>query len=309
MQPRRIDGIYARELPRRSDPKRRLLVPPRPAELSTPSPVVATPVPIVDVVRTPVPAPTPKEISSAQLDAASPQPTPTPVTPSRPTKHRRLSLALYAGLIVIVLGVTAALSYSTWRTNEDARAAFAQDTPTGQSSTDSSSTSEDTPPSEAEVTETTKKAYTVAADMPRMVHIDRIGVHARVLRMSVTASGAIQAPSNIWDTGWYDGSAKPGEAGTTFIDGHISGPTMPAVFAKLKVLHAGDFVTIERGDSSTITYVVKTVNTNKVKDIDMKQVLAAPANGAQQLTLMTCGGNYQGNFTYDSRVIVVAEKV
>ena len=151
-----------------------------------------------------------------------------------------------------------------------------------------------------------KNAYTVAADIPRILSIPSLGVNARVLRMSVDREGAIEAPKGIWDTGWYDGSAKPG-SGNTFIDGHTSGPTMPAVFAKLKDIKAGAEIEIERGDGTRLRYAVRTVTTTKVTDIDMRAVLNGP--GGDALTLMTCGGTYQGNFTYDSRVIVMATRV
>ena len=139
-----------------------------------------------------------------------------------------------------------------------------------------------------------------------MLSIPSLGVNARVLRMSVGSDGAIEAPKGIWDTGWYDGSAKPG-TGNTFIDGHISGPTMPAVFAKLKDIKAGAEIEIERGDGTRLHYVVQTVTTQKLEEIDMRAVLDGP--GGDALTLMTCGGNYQGDFSYDSRVIVVATRV
>lgn len=164
----------------------------------------------------------------------------------------------------------------------------------------------DATPNEAEVSESDKQTYTVAADMPRTISIPSLNVHARVLQMSVGNDGAIEAPAGIWDAGWYDGSAKPGQTGNAFIDGHVSGPTMPAVFKELKNIKSGVEIEIERGDGSKLTYAVTSVSTQKLKDINMSKVLAGP--GGESLTIMTCGGDYLGDYTYDSRVIVVAKR-
>lgn len=82
---------------------------------------------------------------------------------------------------------------------------------------------------------------------------------------------------------------------------------MPAVFSRLKDLAAGDWITVERGDGTRLTYAVSTVRTELVGDIDMNAVLAGV--GDESLTLMTCGGGYLGDYSYDSRVIVVATRV
>jgi LPXTG-site transpeptidase (sortase) family protein len=165
---------------------------------------------------------------------------------------------------------------------------------------------DDVVPSEAPVSTSALHAYTVAPGMPRMLSIPSIGVDARILRMSLTKEGAVQAPTGIWDTGWYDGSAKPGQSGNAFIDGHISGPTMPAVFKDLKNIRIDAKVQVERGDGAQLTYAVSSVTTKKLDQIDMSAVLAGP--GGDSLTIMTCGGSYLGNYTYDSRVIVVAKR-
>ncbi|WP_315070679.1 hypothetical protein [uncultured Microbacterium sp.] len=49
------------------------------------------------------------------------------------------------------------------------------------------------------------------------------------------------------------------------------------------------------------------MTTTKLNAIDMRSVLAGP--GGETLAVMTCGGDYLGDYTYDSRVIVVASRV
>ncbi|HEY5442554.1 MAG TPA: class F sortase, partial [Candidatus Saccharimonadales bacterium] len=64
--------------------------------------------------------------------------------------------------------------------------------------------------------------YAVAPDLPRYLRIPKLGVNARVLQVGVNSSGALGTPSNVFDTAWYTGSAKPGQPGATLIDGHVS---------------------------------------------------------------------------------------
>jgi LPXTG-site transpeptidase (sortase) family protein len=320
MRPNNIDGINRYDR-RRSYGERRLVVPPRPVvQVLVPShqsalrasSVATTPASALLVVDIhPIQQPQPSNaLTSAATPASAPLAAATSQPPEVPERSRKrltrpfLIKSAFACLAIVVLATSAVLAYQTWRTNTEAHAIYGKDTP--QSKDTSQAATQDVVPNEAPVSSSTKQQYTVAADMPRTISIDRIGVNARVLRMSVTSDGAIQAPAGIWDTGWYDGSAKPGQSGNAFIDGHISGPTMAAVFAKLKDLKSGDAITIERGDGSVLKYAVSSVTTTKLTDINMNNVLQGPGGSTQTLTIMTCGGSYQGNYTYDSRVIVQA---
>lgn len=336
MRTSHIDGIYRQEARRRYEVERRLVVPVRtPVSAATQLQPTTTGAPVTSgaitssaakpgrtlsmdgIMQAPpnvaamphVPQPAQTAADMAATHSASNAPAVESAPPDRAilTRRSRVVSASFVTIAVLVLVGSGLLGYQTWRTNVDARAAFSAPVTTASSDeADVSGTAADSAPSEAEVPDEAKKQYTVAADLPRTISIDSLGVHARVLRMSVTNDGAIQAPTGIWDAGWYDGSAKPGQ-GNTFIDGHISGPTMPAVFAKLKDIKNGATITIERGDGAKLTYAVASVSTQKLTDIDMKALLAGP--GGDTLTVMTCGGSYQDNYSYDSRVIVVAKRI
>lgn len=159
-------------------------------------------------------------------------------------------------------------------------------------------------------TVTEKRAYTVPADVPRYLLIDKLGVNARVLALGRDTDGKIGVPPGIWDVAWYTGSAKPGAAGVTFIDGHISGPSMPAVFRDLHHLSPGDDITVERGDGQRTAYRVRTVETRALATIDMDQVLTTRSDDKSTLVLMTCGGTFNAHeYSYDQREIVVAGRL
>lgn len=209
----------------------------------------------------------------------------------------------FSTIAVLILAITGVLGYQTWQTNSQAHAIL--DKPI--SSTVGAGSTSNSEPSQAPVSDAAKKAYAVAPDMPRMLSIPSIGVSARILRLSVTNDGAIQAPNSIWDTGWYDGSSKPGESGNAFIDGHISYPGTPAVFTKLHTLKNGASITIQRGNGSNLTYSVVSVTTQKLSDINMSTILVGPGGTDQTLTIMTCAGTIKSN-EFDSRTVVVAKR-
>lgn len=148
-------------------------------------------------------------------------------------------------------------------------------------------------------------AYQVAPDMPRFIEIESLGVKARVRRMGVTTDNAIQAPSNVFDAGWYDGSAKPGQNGAAFIDGHVSGYTQNGVFYDIKNLEAGATVTVEMGNGDRFTYKVVGKEVFNADKVDMSKVLASAEPGKAGLNLMTCTGPFDSaNEAYTERVVV-----
>lgn len=151
-------------------------------------------------------------------------------------------------------------------------------------------------------------AYTVAAGLPRYLYIPKIDVKSIIRQVGLTIGGAVGTPTNIYDTAWYIGSAKPGEAGAAMIDGHISSGKAGGVFYYLDKLQPGDPILVERGDGQTLRFIVVRSQTMKVEDVDMQQVLAPVNAGKPGLNLITCIGNIiKGTSRYDSRIVVYAE--
>jgi LPXTG-site transpeptidase (sortase) family protein len=163
---------------------------------------------------------------------------------------------------------------------------------------DSDIPAEDTPPSVAN--------YRVSADLPRELTIPGIGVDARIVKLGVKANNQLQVPPNIYDAGWYKGSAKPGETGAVLLDGHVHGPTKPGVFANLKKLKAGDKISIARGDGKVFNYhVVKSQKYAKDK-VDMGAAFNSAVPGKPGLNLITCDGTYDQSGEYNDRLVVFA---
>jgi LPXTG-site transpeptidase (sortase) family protein len=128
------------------------------------------------------------------------------------------------------------------------------------------------------------------------------------MSVGITNDGNIDAPKNVNDAGWYDGSAKPGQDGAVFIDGHTSfSSSFKAVFNDLPKLKEGDKIIIERGDGKKFTYTVAKNENVARTDVDMKKALSSYGDSKQSLTLMTCTGKYDYQArTADSRGIIYA---
>lgn len=158
---------------------------------------------------------------------------------------------------------------------------------------------------EVEPTEEEVKEYTVAADRPRYLSVEKLGIYnARILPMGVNAKGELDTPRNIFDVGWYEGSGKPGQGGTMVIDGHNGGPHVLGVFKNLPSLTEGDIIKVERGDGVVYKYKVVENNSVLLSEADKYMATAAksPEVGKESVTLISCTGEWsQSQGTYLSR--------
>lgn len=158
---------------------------------------------------------------------------------------------------------------------------------------------------EEEPTEAEIREYVVAADRPRYLSIEKLGINkARVLPMGINTKGELDTPRNIFDVGWYEASGKPGQGGTLIIDGHNGGPHVLGVFKNTPSLVEGDIITIERGDGVVYRYAVKENVEVPLSEADAYMVTAArsPMPGEESVTLISCTGEWsQQQGTYLSR--------
>lgn len=146
--------------------------------------------------------------------------------------------------------------------------------------------------------------YAVAAHLPRRIELPSVGTSGCIQRVGVTEDNHIAVPTNIHLAGWYTGSVVPGEPGVSIIDGHVLGRYDDAIFAKLGELKPGSKVRVQFGDKSWKEFEVVSVDSYSVKQASKEQYKALP-DVKKQLTLITCGGNYDANSeSYDERVIV-----
>lgn len=165
-------------------------------------------------------------------------------------------------------------------------------------------------PTEEKPSESDIDSYQVAPDMPRVITINRIGVKARILNMGVDSTGALNAPGNVYDTGWYNQSSKPGQAGAMLIDGHVHGPTAKGAFYELKNLAVDDQIEVERGDGQKFNYRVVSSAVTLVDKTDMAKAMLPIVPGEQGLNLITCTGQFNSvNNDYPERLVIYASRI
>lgn len=226
--------------------------------------------------------------------------------PSGAKRRRSFKKGLLPALAVALFVFGAGVGVYGLRSNHKVEAQvqhLAQQQSTDQAASGSAETGSGTVPSETPANNLA--GYKVAATAPRIIRIDSIGVAARVLRTGVNTKNQLGAPANIFDTAWYDGSARPGEAGAVLIDGHVSGPTQNGVFYKLKQLKKGSKITLERGDGKIFSYTVVDMRVYDADKVDMAAALTPITPGKPGLNLITCTGKVASSGTdFVQRLVV-----
>ena len=161
----------------------------------------------------------------------------------------------------------------------------------------------------SETKPTNNGSYKVAAGLPKFLQVPSLGIDARVKSLGVDSKNVVLAPTNIYDVGWYNESAKPGDSdanGAILLDGHVHGPTLPGVFSKIQDLKTDDEIQIQRGDDQIFKYKVVKVQQFSAKTLDMRVALASVQPGTAGLNLITCSGKYDRVNGYSERTIVFA---
>ncbi len=214
-------------------------------------------------------------------------------------------------MAILFISTTAYVSVDTWITNNAVKAETAKlGAGEGLGNTNGTTSQEQEGKDETKPTLASLAKYVVGPTLPRALYIDKLNVAARVLPMGVNNDGSIQAPRNIYDAGWYNGSVKPGDIGAMFIDAHASGPTREGLFAYLDKLTEGDQIQVEKGDGTRLTYKVVHTEVQPVEGLDMKKMLLPYGNSLRALNLMTCTGKWvNATNSYDKRVLVWTEQV
>ncbi|TCJ23180.1 class F sortase [Nocardioides jejuensis] len=150
----------------------------------------------------------------------------------------------------------------------------------------------------------------VSGERPERLRIPSIDVDTRLMNLGLTATRELEVPpySKAQVAGWYDRSPVPGEVGPSILAGHVDTKTGPAVFYRLRDLHEGDRVAIDRTDGRTASFEVDRVDLVTKSAFPTKRVYGATAD--PELRLITCGGTFDDDTGhYLSNVVVYAHLV
>jgi sortase (surface protein transpeptidase) len=211
-------------------------------------------------------------------------------------------LVLYAAAaLLFIAGIV--VSLNGFRTNHQIAAQVKQT----QKSDSTSASVEGAAPSTVKPSTNSIASYAVSPNLPRYIDIAKLGVHARVLSMGVNSKSQLQAPGNVYDAGWYNASAQPGQPGAMLVDGHVSSWTTKGVFYGLGKLSAGDPIVITRGDGQKFTYTVVKSELDDADKVDMSSLLVSQNTAKPGLSLISCAGDViAGTNEFNKRQVVYA---
>jgi LPXTG-site transpeptidase (sortase) family protein len=166
-------------------------------------------------------------------------------------------------------------------------------------------------PSAVKQTQAAVASYTVPASNPKYISIPDINIsNTPILKLGLSSDGSIATPDNIYETGWYDGSALPGQPGAMFIYGHVSSWQADGTFYNLKKLQTGDQIIIIRGDDTQLRYQVISTVVYPYNAVNMNRVLASINPNRPGLNLMTCTGQViKGTSEFNERLVVFASLI
>jgi hypothetical protein len=140
---------------------------------------------------------------------------------------------------------------------------------------------------------------------PVALTIPAIGVQTGLVRLGLTASGALQVPASTAVAGWYTGSPRPGAVGSAVIAGHIDSQAGPGVFFRLSSLHPGDLVYVRRADRTLAVFRVTDVRQYDKDGFPTSAVYGPTPD--PELRLITCGGTFDPQLgAYLSNTVVFA---
>lgn len=167
-------------------------------------------------------------------------------------------------------------------------------------------------PPAAPADSTPKPTWTVVPTTPEptvarpvRVRIPAIGVDSRIVGVGVDASGALIPPDTTAVTGWFTAGPLPGAIGPALLAGHVDSRAGPGVFFRLRDVRAGDVVTVDRADHTSVSFVVD--STARVAKAAFPTELVYSPKPVAMLRLVTCGGSFDPSVrSYRDNVIVNA---
>ncbi len=153
------------------------------------------------------------------------------------------------------------------------------------------------------------EASSTVAFVPVRLKIPSLGVDASVEEVGNKADGSMDTPKSFSKVAWYKLGSKPGEQGNAVFAGHVNNALMTSgVFAHLKEISVGDYVSVADISGKIILY--------RVTDVEQYRVDEAPASsiftttGTPQLVLITCDGEWSPSAkSFDKRLVVFAKQI
>jgi hypothetical protein len=147
------------------------------------------------------------------------------------------------------------------------------------------------------------------APVPALIDVPARGIAAPVQPVGVAADGQMALPDDVEQVGWYRFGARPGDAGSAVIAGHVDDRDQGAgALFPLREAEPGDEVAVtdDAGRVTRWSVVSREVLHKEEVPVDALFDRAGPP----RLVLITCGGPFLPEHrSYRDNVVVVAEPV
>lgn len=148
----------------------------------------------------------------------------------------------------------------------------------------------------------------VQINLPVRLLIPSIEVDADVLYVGLAPDGSMDVPKGPLQVAWYMHGPKPGEKGSSVIDGHsgwVGG--IPAAFDDLSKVKIGDKIYVENYIGEITTFVVRELKTYS-PNADTSDIFISNDEGSH-LNLITCTGFWNKILkSHSSRLVVFTDK-
>jgi LPXTG-site transpeptidase (sortase) family protein len=148
----------------------------------------------------------------------------------------------------------------------------------------------------------------VRLGIPIRLKIPSLNIDTSLESVGLTSKGEVEVPKVYTNAAWYNLSPRPGEIGSSIIDGHSGYKNgVQSVFDNLYKIKKGDKLYVEDKDGVTTTFVVREFRPFGPND-DVSDIFISN-DGKAHLNLITCVAAWDVNQkSPNDRFIVFTDK-
>ena len=128
------------------------------------------------------------------------------------------------------------------------------------------------------------------AAVPVRLLIPAIGVNSGLEPLGLLPDDTLEPPHEWGVAGWYADGIRPGDPGPAVIAGHVDSRNGPAVFFRLRELHAGAITIVRTSDGRALRFVVDSVR--QYPKATFPTALVYGPTPLPELRLVTCTGDF-----------------
>ena len=148
----------------------------------------------------------------------------------------------------------------------------------------------------------------LGASAPAVLDVPSVGIRSsNFVDLQVAKDGTLNVPGSADEIGLYADGPTPGQLGPAVLGAHVDSKKGPGIFYQLGAVKKGDEITVTRRDKSEVTFTVDKVAVYDKDDFPTEEVYYGDFT-RPEIRLVTCGGPYDPEDSYQSNVIVFAHR-